>query len=57
MAYGKRQNPAKAQQARVGNYTAAVDTTGMDPEMKKTMAIGKKKMTLMEKMKSMFKKK
>jgi hypothetical protein len=29
--------------AKVGNYQAPVDTAGMDPEMKKTMGIGKKK--------------
>ena len=53
----KRQNPAKAQMARVGNYVAPVDTTGMDAAMKATMGIGvkpKKKMSLMDRMKSMI---
>ena len=37
-----RQNPAKVQKARAGNYMADVDTTGMDPVMKQTLAVGKK---------------
>jgi hypothetical protein len=29
--------------ARAGNYRAQVDTAGMDPEMKRTLEIGKRK--------------
>lgn len=39
----KRQNPAAVAKARAGNYMADVDTTGMDPAMKSTLAVGKKK--------------
>lgn len=39
----KRVNPAKQAIARVGNYAAPVDTSGMDESMKKTMEINKKK--------------
>jgi hypothetical protein len=53
----KRQSPKQRAQerayyknpiARAGNYTAPVDTAGMDPEMKKTLEVdrprgGKKK--------------
>lgn len=56
MATG-RQNPAKAQMARVGNYVAPIDTVGIDPAMKETMGIGVKKkakstMSAMDKLKS-----
>lgn len=57
MAY-KRQNPKAAQQARAGNYTAQVDSTGMDPSMKATLGLNKplkKRMGFMEKLKSVFK--
>lgn len=29
--------------AKAGNYRAPVDTVGMDPEMKETLGVGKKK--------------
>ena len=57
MAADKRQNPVKAQTARVGNYTAPVDTAGLDPEMKATMGIGvkpAKKPDALHKLMSMF---
>lgn len=38
----KRQNPRAALQARAGNYTAEVDTAGMDPAMKATLGLNKK---------------
>lgn len=56
----RRQNPAKAQMARVGNYVAPVDTTGMDESMKQTMGIGvkpkpkPKKKSFMDNLKSMI---
>lgn len=36
----KKKPQAKPVSARVGNYRAPVDTSGMDPEMKRTMGIG-----------------
>lgn len=53
---GKRQNPAKAQLARVGNYVAPVDTVGVDPAMKETMGIGARprKPSPLDKLMTMF---
>ena len=31
--------------ARAGNYAAPVDTSGMDPEMKETLGVGRKKIS------------
>lgn len=52
----KRQNPAAVQKARVGNYIADVDTSGMDPEMKRTMNVGQpaKKLGFMDMLKSVI---
>lgn len=56
VADNKRQNPVKAQMARVGNYVADVDTAGIDPAMKQTMGIGvkPKKPDALHKFLSMF---
>lgn len=37
-----RQSPSGQMNARVGNYRADVDTTGMDEEMKRTLQMGNK---------------
>ena len=41
---GSRPTPAKpGSVARAGSYVAPVDTAGMDPAMKKTLGVGRKK--------------
>lgn len=37
MAAAKRGNPAAGPVAKAGNYSAPIDTSGIDPEMQKTL--------------------